>query len=307
VTDQNDQTRWREQEWVDQESAFHFWRLFLALAERGQECSPRGQKVLEIEDFSYTLPPRVRFPSYAPRRLKLDYIKREFLWYLGGNRFDTSICDHASMWRGLVNADGSINSNYGQYVFGSRDGFGLALAELQRDPDSRRAAITILDGGHLASDTKDVPCTYAISFRIRQGRLNMSVRMRSQDAVFGMGNDAPCFSFIHEMMWAALTQTYPALEMGRYHHTADSFHVYERHFKMMREIIERPDSSATVSAGLRLGMVFQDCPSEYQPVPCPVISGPAEVLFLRGMHGLVRHPVPAEFAFTRWLTDLEAP
>ena len=32
----------------------------------------------------------------------------------------------------------------------------------------------------------------------------MTVRMRSQDAIFGMTNDAANFSFIHEMIYVTL-------------------------------------------------------------------------------------------------------
>ena len=60
--------------------------------------------------------------------------------------------------------------------------------------------------------------------------------MRSQDAIFGMGNDAPCFSFIHEMVYTELLAAYPDLEMGEYCHFADSFHLYERHFEMLEAL-----------------------------------------------------------------------
>ena len=126
--------------------------------------------------------------------MNLDNVKREALWYLKGDPHDTSICEHARMWKRLINFDGTINSNYGQYIFGNQQQFNVAQSMLLIDPNSRRASIVILDRCHLADKyTKDYPCTYSINFRIRDNKLNMTVRMRSQDAVFGMTNDAPNF------------------------------------------------------------------------------------------------------------------
>jgi thymidylate synthase len=102
--------------------------------------------------------------------------------------------------------------------------------------------------------------------------------MRSQDAVYGMGNDAPAFSFIHEMMLNVLRQKYPELEYGNYHHFVDSFHAYERHFKMLEQILN-------------------DNPT-YEVVRCPKIANAAEVAFLRKLEFAT---IPEEFKFTKWL------
>jgi len=224
-----------------------FYLILQQLWLLGKECAPRGLKVRELIDFHYTLPPRVRFMCFDARKLNLDYIKQEFMWYCRGDNKDVSIKHIAKMWDSLINQDGTINSNYGHYLFSSSAGknqgysnFKRAASELIKDPDSRRATICILSNDHLNSDTKDYPCTSYINFHIRENKLIMYVRMRSQDAIFGMGNDAPCFSFIHEMMYTVLKVIYKDLQMGNYHHTADSFHVYERHYEMVEKILHEP-------------------------------------------------------------------
>ena len=260
-------------------SKIEFLSIFQRLKNEGKLSSPRGQLVLEVENFNYELSPGVRFQNFKCRNFKLSYAKREVLWYIVGNKFDTSICEHAKMWRSLVNADGSINSNYGQYVFSAQNQFDNVVKQLSSDKDSRRASIVILNKDHLFMETNDVPCTYSMNFRIRENKLNMSVMMRSQDAIFGMGNDAPAFSIIHEMVLCALRETYPTLEYGMYHHAANSFHCYERHFKMLDEICS--------------GDAFEE-------VDCPQISGPEEVKYLRqNAHKLV--DVPQEYKFSSWL------
>ncbi len=288
--------REKEKKWAFLRSpiwhAQHFRNIYRRLAGEGLFTSPRGQKVLEVENFSFDLPPYVRFTNFEARNFNLGYVKKELLWYLRGDRFDTSIADEAKMWGDLINPDGSIDSNYGQYIFRpGKDGviqFDRVVSTLVADADSRRASMVILNSTHLSGSGKDIPCTYSISFRIRErdnlnaGVLNMTVGMRSNDAIFGMSNDVPLFSLIHEMMLHALREFYPKLRYGTYHHHADSFHVYERHFGMLDKLISK------------------DHP--YTLVPCPMISGPDEVRFLRVGVPNLEH-IPNEFEYSKWLKE----
>lgn len=256
-----------------------FKDIFKNLQSDGMLVSPRGQLIKEIQNYMYILPPFIRFCNFTDRKLSISYLKKEFLWYLKGDKFDASITEHAKMWASIQNSDGSFNSNYGQYFFGEQNQFDQVVKTLREDKDSRRASIMLLTKDHLASDTKDIPCTYALNFRIRENTLNMTVHMRSQDAIFGMGNDAPAFSFLHEMVLNALREFYPDLAYGNYVHFADSFHVYEKHFNMLNDMIT----------------------GEFIDVECPQISGPDEVRFLRDIHKTVSAVIPDEFLFTKWL------
>ena len=258
------------------------WRnIFRDVKERGKITAPRGKKIIELENYHYELPAYVRFPSLAPRKLKPDYIKAETLWYLRGDPYDLTILQHSNIWKNIV-LRGRLNSNYGQAFF-RRGGFDWVIYELGHDKDSRRACVTILgsEEGHLKQDTLDVPCTAYLNFRIRDNFLNMSVHMRSQDAVFGMGNDAPAFSFVHEMLLEMLRFTkYPDLQLGSYHHTADSFHVYERHFEMLEQLVAED-------------VALDD-------IAVPRIYDYSEVDFL--MHDIHNGVTPKpEYAFANWL------
>ena len=137
----------------------------------------------------------------------------------------------------------------------------------------------ILNQEHLTSDTKDVPCTYSINFKIRNNELIMTVHMRSQDAIFGLGNDLPSFSIIHEMVYICLRDIYSELKMGDYYHTVDSFHIYEKHFKF-------------------LGLSES---SEFVQVECPKILNSQEVNFLQKFRN---KNIPEQFKFTQWLNEL---
>lgn len=261
------------------------------LADNGELTAPRGQKTVEFENFKYVLQPYERFCNYPSRKLNINYIKKEFMWYLRGDRFDDSICEHATMWNSLRQPDGGFNSNYGQYIFNKNCNQFARVAEvLTQDKDSRRAVMMISNKDHVLSPTSDQPCTYCLRFSIRDNTLRMTVNMRSQDAIFGMGNDAPCFSFIQEMVYVKLKEVYNDLKYGEYIHNADSFHVYDRHFNMLKSItgIDVLDPS------------YEGDSEQMVPVDCPKISSGAEVDFLIASDF---SNIPEEFKFAQWLAN----
>jgi thymidylate synthase len=255
-----------------------FYQLYKTLKKNGQYVSPRGQKTIEIENFNAVFPPYVRFCNFESRKFNLNYVKKEFLWYLKGDKYDTSIAQHAKLWNSFIDSEGVIQSNYGQYIFGQLNQFQYVLDELTRDPDSRRASIVILQPYHtLETKLIDVPCTYGLNFRIRNNKLNMTVKMRSNDAYFGLASDVPIFSFIHEMLFVCLRENNPQLEYGNYHHFVESFHIYERHFEFLNNLNEE---------------------SKYSLIDCPEIQNAEEVEFLRKLDF---SSVPSDFKFTKWL------
>lgn len=202
----------------------------------GHMTYPRGQKCIEVTDYQFQLDmTQSPLTSFRARNLNLKYAKEEMKWYLGGDKYDKSIEQYASMWKKIRQPDGSYYSNYGQYIFPHQ--FNFVIAELLNDPWSRRASIVLLKEEHLFSDNSDVVCTYSINFRIRNSRLDMSVNMRSNDVIFGMTNDVFCFAMLYRLVYAHLIKN-TTIVPGRYVHKVDSLHVYERHFAMIKQIVD---------------------------------------------------------------------
>lgn len=203
----------------------------------GQAISPRGQVCKEVIDYMFSLDMcHSPLTSFKHRKLNLEYAKQEFLWYLRADKFDSSIEKHATMWAKIKQPDGSYYSNYGQYIF--PDQIRFVIYELMKDPNSRRASMVLLKDEHLFLDNKDVVCTYGINFRIRNGRLDMTVMMRSNDVIFGTTNDVFCFSMIYRLVFSMLAPVLP-ISVGRYTHFVNSLHVYQRHFDMISDIVEQ--------------------------------------------------------------------
>ncbi|MDJ0952539.1 MAG: thymidylate synthase [Acidimicrobiia bacterium] len=260
-----------------------FLSVYKDLRTKGELTSPRGQKVLEIQDYMLTMGPRDRFTSYKARKFNLDYAKFEMLWYLTGDPYNDMIMKSASMWEGLRQPDGSWYSNYGQYWFAAPQfGFDWAVSMLLEDKDTRQAVIPMLRYSHLFHSNRDIVCTESISFRIRDNRLYMSVNMRSQDAMWGFTNDIFCFSILHEMVYTMLVDKYDGLIMGPYTHKVDSFHVYERHFEMLDQIIDEGQDG-------------------YYEVYCPMMYDKTEVVNL--IEFKVEDSDSVNHLFTEWIND----
>lgn len=247
--------------------------LYKTLEQHGTWTSPRGEKCLEIENFTYTCNPFVRFNSFQGRNFNMAYLKREMAWYIKADPHDLSIAEHAAQW-GKIVLNGKLNSNYGSYWFGPH-GIRFIQRILTQDPMSRRAVIPMYgsDVDHMDLEAKDVPCTLAIEFRLRNGKLNMRAIMRSQDILWGMANDLPTFSFLQEIMAQLLT-----VEVGTLTVSVGSFHVYESRMNMFKAILDN---------------------SKYIPLDSrPPRIGRYEA------HLLLEKSIDPSCAFSRWLLDV---
>lgn len=193
----------------------------------------------EIENMSFVLTnPRSRLILEPLRKHSLRYMKKEILWYLHGSSNIDEISKEASIWQKVSDDGHNVNSNYGMKIFrdftAGKPQFKMVEEELLRDANSRRAIMFFNmynEDYMLMHKTKDFPCTVFSQFTIREGKLNMTTHMRSNDIIFGWSNDVPWFTFLQELMAAKLN-----IPLGTYTHIAGSEHIYERHYKFLDEV-----------------------------------------------------------------------
>ena len=104
--------------------------------------------------------------------------------------------------------------------------------ELRRNPSSRRACISIRTDDDEGSD--DPACLQHIQFMIRDGKLNMKVLFRS--------NDACKASFMNMFALICLQERIAdelGVDVGTYTHRANSFHCYEKDFGLLNGYCKR--------------------------------------------------------------------
>ena len=154
------------------------------------------------------------------RKWNPGYAMREWLWYLSGDPSAVEISKYAPIWKNMMDEDGNVRSNYG-WQWRRNDQLEKVIKLLQDKPDTRKATISIYDGKEIDTYSKDTPCTYAVQFTVLDGKLNMSVLMRSNDLWYGFCNDQFCFSMLQKDV-ADILQ----LEVGTYFHFAHNLHLY---------------------------------------------------------------------------------
>lgn len=181
------------------------------------------------------------FIDFESRQSPRTYCAKEKQWY-DSHELNIDKVSSIKMWNNVCDVDQEINSNYGYLVFskGNFSQFQHCVETLKAAEDSRQAIIIYtrpsIQLEHNDLGSKDFICTNFQHFFIRNKKLNCVTSMRSNDAIFGAFNDQPWFVEVCKRMLDALKETYPDLELGEMTFIPNSFHCYERHFDVLKEI-----------------------------------------------------------------------
>lgn len=159
------------------------------------------------------------------RNISQNYANEELKWYWAGSNSCQEIGQHASMWLNLTDDGVTNNSAYG-YILEKKydyDQIQQIIELLQKDPSSRRAILNISDPKLNKIETKDLQCTIAVQFLIRNNQLEETVYMRSNDVYFGLPYDYIYFITLGNYIASKLN-----IKLGKYIHNATSLHMYLR-------------------------------------------------------------------------------
>ena len=174
--------------------------------------------------------------SDPTRKWNKEYAIAEFMWYLGMNKRVGCMNQFAEIWGKIKDIGGNVESNYGYYLF--NDNWYWIINELETDPESRRAVISIYDNSHKKVNKLDHPCSMYVQFLVRDYKLHMIWNMRSCDFIFGLCNDMFCAAMILQLMTNELRESDLNVGCGTVSFNIGSLHCYERHWKMMFEATE---------------------------------------------------------------------
>jgi thymidylate synthase len=211
---------------------YEWIRTLSEILDRGQHVSPRGRHTFEIPQHTVVVPMRHPVLTIPERKLSYKFMAAEAYWILSGDDTTAGIVP----WNARI-ADFSDNGSmfFGAYGPKIRDQLPYLVRKLREDPDTRQAGLTIWRES--PPETKDVPCTVAIFAPIRNGRVNLSVYMRSSDAWLGLPYDVFNFSMLAHLICCRLGG---GLSPGLLYLTAASSHLYEEHWAAASAIIELP-------------------------------------------------------------------
>lgn len=219
-----------------------FHLLLHTFEKDGIESAPRGLAVRELELVTLPIDPIYPILDLEVRPFNWRYFLGELAWYLKKERNIGFINNFSTFWKNIANIQDCVNSNYGNILFGEQ--LQWALNSLLKDPNTRQAIAFVNQPLFQYEGNKDFVCTMYLNFWIRDNKLNMKVQMRSNDCFFGTTYDVPFFSFVQQSMLCWLREKYSDLEIGKYYHSADNMHYYERHFETaklaQKESIKKP-------------------------------------------------------------------
>lgn len=206
---------------------------------KGNDVTPRGQLTKEVLQQTSIVNMRRPVVTLPERKLSTKFLGGEAYWILSGdNRVETI----APYNKNIVNySDDGVTffGAYGPRILSQLD---YVIDKLKSDADTRQAVLTIWREN--PPETKDVPCTVAVHFMIRDHKLNCHVYMRSNDLWLGFPYDVFNFSMLSHLVCCKLNAFVVEnggviIEPGMLYHTASSRHIYEQHFEQVEQLIKR--------------------------------------------------------------------
>lgn len=203
--------------------AWEYWYNQLAM-QNGSSASRDGAVTGEIINAITVIDdPKDNLVTSPIRKLSHKYAIGELLWYLSGSNKLDAIANYSKAWNKLSDDGETVNSAYGYRIF---EKFGFDQWEhvkglLKSDPNSRQAVIHIKEPN--PEKTKDLPCTVALQYFIRDGKLYATTYMRSNDIWLGFPYDVFTFTCLQIKMAFEL-----GVGIGSYTHISGSLHLYSR-------------------------------------------------------------------------------
>jgi len=158
----------------------------------------------------------------------------EGLWMLQGREDVDFVAFYNKGMEAFTDNGKTFNGAYGfrWRKFYEKDQLDIVVRRLKENPDDRRCVVAMWEcNNDLDRTTLDTPCNTHIYFKVRGGKLNMTVCCRSNDMIWGAyGANAVHFSMLQEYMAARI-----GVPVGVYNQISDSFHVYTKLFNEMKD------------------------------------------------------------------------
>lgn len=200
-------------------------RVLRDCLDHGQRVSPRG--LPSREHVGYLSQIDMRYPCVFSRYRKVSpkFACGETAWYMSGSNDLKTMLRYAPSY-GRYSDDGlTLNGAYGPMIVDQLPYVAKCLGE---DPMSRQAVMTIWRPSPQPS--KDIPCTIALQFIVRDGAIHTVATMRSNDAWIGFIYDTFAFTMITAFIGLILRDGYsfPTLHMGTLSLCVGSQHLYEK-------------------------------------------------------------------------------
>jgi thymidylate synthase len=221
-------------------------RQYLELLERiladGAEKADRtGTGTLSVFGHQMRFDLAQGFPLVTTKKLYLKAIVHELLWFLAGDTNVKYLREHGvTIWDEWADDAGDLGPVYGAQwrSWPTPDGRAIdqmaeVLAEIRRNPDSRRLIVTAWNPAELSRMALS-PCHCLFQFYVADGKLSLQLYQRSGDAFLGVPFNIASYALLAHMV-AQVT----GLKPGEFIHTLGDAHLYKNHMEQAQLQLSR--------------------------------------------------------------------
>jgi thymidylate synthase len=181
------------------------------------------------------------FPLVTTKKLHVKSIIHELLWFLRGDTNVKYLHDHGvTIWDEWADEHGDLGPVYGAQwrSWPAPDGRQIdqisnVLAEIGRNPDSRRLLVSAWNVGEL-DRMRLLPCHALFQFYVAEGRLSCQLYQRSADIFLGVPFNIASYALL-TLMVAQVCGRRP----GEFVHTLGDAHLYLNHLEQARLQLSR--------------------------------------------------------------------
>lgn len=194
-------------------------------------AAPRGFDTRELISYTSRVDMAKPIVGLPDRKLDYNFMAAEAFWILSGS----DKLNHPVIKKNLTKYSDNGKVMAGAYGPPFRAQVEYAIAALMHDRDTRQAVITLWREN--PSPSKDIPCTVAVQFMIREEFIHTNVFMRSSDAWLGWPYDV----FTFTMMTCYILSRLPLAsrpKLGTLSLTAGSQHLYEKNIDQAKAVCD---------------------------------------------------------------------
>ncbi len=181
------------------------------------------------------------FPCITTKKLHLQSIIHELLWFLNGDTNTKYLVDNGDrIWNEWADENGDLGHIYGyqwrswpDYNGGHIDQIQQAVDLIKKDPDSRRIIVSAWNVADLPNMNLP-PCHAFFQFYVNDGKLSLQLYQRSADVFLGVPFNIASYALLLKMM-AQVT----GLKAGDFVHTLGDVHIYSNHIEQVKLQLSR--------------------------------------------------------------------
>jgi len=181
------------------------------------------------------------FPLLTTKKLHTKSIIHELLWFLAGGTNVRALHEHGvTIWDEWAGPEGDLGPIYGYQwrSWPAADGRHIdqmtnVLAEIRRNPDSRRLIVSAWNVGDIPH-MKLPPCHLLFQFYVAGGRLSCQLYQRSCDIFLGVP-----FNIASYALLTHLVAQQADLDVGDFVWTGGDCHLYVNHLEQVETQLSR--------------------------------------------------------------------